>query len=163
MVRIRIFSAKRKHIAELIEINKNNMPENYSEDYWINVISRHLSWIAQINNKIVGYIIIDKMLQNDLPQDNLLQKTLDKYLLVSIAVSKEYRQLGCAKKLITEALSELRKNNTSINSIIYLHVRASNISAHNLYYKFGFVEAIKLKKYYIDPIEDALEMTKVLT
>lgn len=163
MVRIRIFPAKRKHIAELIEINKNNMPENYSEDFWINIVSRHLSWIAQINNKIVGYLIIDKMLQNDLPQDNLLQKTLDKYLLVSIAVSKEYRQLGCAKKLITEALSELRKNNTSISSIIYLHVRASNISAHNLYYKFGFVESIKLKKYYINPIEDALEMTKVLT
>lgn len=162
MVRIRIFPAKKKHIAELDVINRECLPENYPEEYWTEVISHHLSWIAQINNKIVGYIIIDKSIDDD---GHILS---NKYIVVSIAVSEEYRRLGCANKLMQEAISELKKTkakSSTLNTLptritMSLHVRVGNQTAQKLYSKFGFTKNNEITNYYIDPIENAFEMVK---
>lgn len=91
------------------------------------------------DNNIVGYLSYCKV--------------YDELEISSIAVLPEYRNKGIATLLMEEMIK--------INfSKAFLEVRKSNISAINLYKKFGF-ELINVRKnYYSNPIEDALILSK---
>jgi ribosomal-protein-alanine N-acetyltransferase len=46
---------------------------------------------------------------------------------------------------------------------LYLEVRVSNEGAQSLYAKNGFVQVGQRRNYYIEPLEDALVLRKLLT
>lgn len=73
--------------------------------------------------------------------------------VTNIATIPEYRRKGVAKALISEAL----KNDMEF---ITLEVRESNLAAINLYKSFGFAEVGTRPRYYSNPIESAVLMTK---
>jgi len=80
--------------------------------------------------------------------------------LLRIAVSREYRGRGIAKKLLS-LLSE-----SAINAgceDIFLEVRESNASAIALYESCGYVKTGMRKGFYKNPREDALLYKKSLT
>jgi [ribosomal protein S18]-alanine N-acetyltransferase len=79
----------------------------------------------------------------------------DESHVATFAVHKDYRHAGIGWRLLQHALKEVIKDGATH---AFLEVRASNLSAINLYEKFGFVTVNVRKKYYVDNNEDALLM-----
>lgn len=70
--------------------------------------------------------------------------------ILNVAVRREYRRRGVATALLRQ---ELRKQ-----AVYFLEVRASNLTAQQLYRKFGFVEIARRPEYYDSPVESAIVM-----
>ena len=83
----------------------------------------------------------------------------DEAYINNVAVLETYRNKNIATKLIKEVLDFVNKGNYSF---ITLEVRISNFPAISLYEKNGFDKVATRKKYYNQPIEDAIIMTKTL-
>ncbi len=75
--------------------------------------------------------------------------------VTNVATLKEYRKQGIAKALVEKALENEME-------FLTLEVRKSNIPAINLYSKLGFETVGVRQKFYREPEEDALLMTKYL-
>lgn len=75
--------------------------------------------------------------------------------LVDIAVSPAYRKQGIGQRLMTSLLSEAQNRHVEQ---IFLEVRQTNTPAQGLYRKNGFVEIGIRKRYYREPVEDAVLM-----
>ena len=80
----------------------------------------------------------------------------DEAHITTIASRKAYRRQGIGELLllsIIERASKLRAH------IVTLEVRASNIAAQSLYYKYGFDQVGVRRGYYMDNKEDAIIMS----
>ncbi|MCQ2425163.1 MAG: ribosomal protein S18-alanine N-acetyltransferase [Lachnospiraceae bacterium] len=76
--------------------------------------------------------------------------------ITNIAVSPAYRRRGIAKALLSELIGEARERG---EEKILLEVRASNLPARTLYGSLGFVCDGVRRRYYRDPVEDAVLMS----
>lgn len=76
--------------------------------------------------------------------------------ITNVAVSPEYRRKGYAFYLI----SELEKIIPEDTENIFLEVRESNQNAINLYLKSGFEKISLRKRFYSNPVENAVIMKK---
>lgn len=99
--------------------------------------------VEKRDGRLVGYIIYSEV-QGEAE-------------LLRVAVDKSYRRRGIARKLIKGMLRELREFDAER---VTLEVRAHNISAVQLYKKFGFTELFVRKNYYHEPEDDALIFQK---
>jgi ribosomal-protein-alanine N-acetyltransferase len=97
--------------------------------------------VAEIDGKVAGYM-------------GLQIFEFEGYV-TNIAVLPEYRRQGIAKTLIEQEL----KNPMDF---ISLEVRQSNIPAINLYTKMGFDNMGVRPKFYSNPDENAIIMTKYI-
>lgn len=95
------------------------------------------------NNEFAGFVII---------------QITDEVNIISIAVKKEFRNLGLATKLIEHVENFAKEKD--INTIS-LEVSEKNITAYLLYKKLGFKQRRVRRKYYSDGT-DAIEMFKEL-
>ena len=84
---------------------------------------------------------------------------LDECSLNRIAVSPEHRRNGIADRLIDALVGACRVRGAQF---ILLDVRRSNEAAQRLYAKHGFTEVGKRPKYYQQPDEEAVLLTKNL-
>ena len=75
----------------------------------------------------------------------------------NVAVDPRWRRRGIAGALIEAALEHGRVRGARR---AFLEVRASNMAAQALYRRFGFVPAGVRKRYYAQPIEDAVIMKR---
>ena len=73
--------------------------------------------------------------------------------VTNVATLPEYRKQGIAQALIKSALENEME-------FLTLEVRKSNIPAINLYKKLGFTEVGIRPKFYREPTEDAILMTR---
>lgn len=99
---------------------------------------------AKLDNALAGYIVISTV--------------LDEACIDNIAVLPEFRRSGIAEQLIDFAEKELN----GFVAFITLEVRESNLPAISLYQKKGFLQVGLRKKYYHNPNESAVIMTKLL-
>ena len=79
--------------------------------------------------------------------------------ITNVAVRSDFRRHGIGSMLIEamiKAAYEMRLD------ILTLEVRKSNMAARCLYEKYGFVPIGFRKRYYSEPEEDALIMTKII-
>lgn len=83
----------------------------------------------------------------------------DEVYINNIAVSKTYRRKGIGTGLLTSLEKIVRKNKALF---ITLEVRESNSPAISLYKSLGYKTVGKRKRFYRDPSEDAVLMTKDL-
>ena len=84
---------------------------------------------------------------------------IDEAEVFRLAVSSGFRRQGVAKKLLAHTLSLLQEKEVSR---CFLELRSSNEPACKLYEGAGFKQTGCRKKYYSDPLEDAIVMTKLL-
>src|SRR6266571_2544824 len=77
----------------------------------------------------------------------------------NIAVRPEFQKMGIGSRLLNRALLAGSKQNCLAT---FLEVRASNRAAQKLYEHCGFNLAGRRKRYYANPPEDALIMSKNL-
>ena len=100
-------------------------------------------WLTAVENgALAGYIGI--------------QFGLDGGDIMTVATAPAFRGQGVAKALITRAVEFLKEKNLGY---LTLEVRPSNLPAVGLYETLGFQEVGRRKRYYKDPVEDALLMT----
>lgn len=81
----------------------------------------------------------------------------DECFVTNVAVLPNYRKQGVGSALVSRAVENAEANGAAF---ITLEVRLSNEDAINIYKKFGFESEGVRPKFYRDPEEDALIMTK---
>ncbi len=98
-----------------------------------------LFWLFEEDDKILGYIG--------------LQTVLDEGQITNIAVANAARGRGIGSSLM-KTLIDYSKQNGIV--CVSLEVRESNEAAQGLYQKIGFKAVGKRKRFYTNPIEDAI-------
>ena len=76
--------------------------------------------------------------------------------VTNIAVLPEHRRLGIGKKILEFVIQKSKDE----LEFISLEVRVSNHAAISLYEKLGFKNVGLRKRFYTNPTEDAIIMTK---
>lgn len=137
-------SADLTHVMR-IELATFTMP--WSEATFRGLLRRTDSdvFVAELDGTVAGYAVF--------------WSVTDQGELGNVAVTGEYRGRGIGGKLVETVLER-----AAVRGVleIFLEVRRSNAGAQNLYRTFGFYEVGKRKNYYLEPVEDALVMKKVL-
>ena len=98
-------------------------------------------YIAKVNNEAAGYIGV--------------QIFSGEGYVTNVATLPEYRKQGIARVLMERALENEM-------DFLTLEVRKSNLPAISLYRKLGFEEVGIRPKFYREPNEDAVLMTKFI-
>lgn len=109
MVSIRKFEVK--DLQQIQTCNLLSLPENYQMKYYFYhyIAWPQISWVAEINDKIVGYVLAKMynipffaQLFADFYRED--EDTIQKHgHITSLAISKNYRRLGIAEKLMKQA------------------------------------------------------------
>lgn len=139
MTHIKNFSAE--YLDDVYEIEKICFSNPWSKEDLKRQIDTGTSHflVAEVDGKAVGYMG--------------LQIFSGEGYVTNVAVLPEYRGQGIAQALIGEQM----KNDMEF---ITLEVRESNIPARNLYTKMGFKNVGIRPKFYSNPTENAVIMTR---
>lgn len=129
----------------LIELATFTMP--WGESTFRGLLRRRDSelLVADVKGEIAGYAVF--------------WAVLDQGELGNVAVDESYRGRGIGSKLIQAVLNSAADRGVRE---IFLEVRSSNVGAQDLYKSFGFSEVGRRKNYYLEPLEDALVMKKII-
>lgn len=146
MSEIIIKKADYRDVPEIAEIERNFIPEPWSENAFTAALAdeKAVTLAAFADGVLCGFITGVHLLD-----------TADIY---SVAVAAEYRKKGVAKRLLEEFFSALPSEVKAVN----LEVRESNFPAVKLYEKAGFERVGMRKNFYANPRENAILMTKIL-
>ena len=141
---IGIAPLKRKHLPQMLEIERQSFPDPWGPISFRSVLSSRICknlGMFGAGEMLLGYI--------------LCQKILDELHILNIAVHPSHRRRGIAEKLMLEALeqtgSEVEK--------VWLEVRVTNHPAIEFYRKHEF-ELMWIRKNYYPNGEDAYIMVK---
>lgn len=140
---VKITSASLNDAKDISDIEESSFSTPWSE----NAIRESMNagttfYVARFKNKIVGYMG--------------LSKVVGEGYITNIAVLPEYRCLGIGKKILHYAIDTSKDE----LEFISLEVRISNNAAISLYEKFDFQRVGLRKRFYTNPTEDAIIMTK---
>lgn len=139
MMHIRV--ANLNDVAEIYKIENECFSTPWSENSIAESIENEntILYIAELDGKTAGYMGV--------------QIFSGEGYVTNVATLKEFRRRGVAKALINEVM----KNEMEF---LTLEVRQSNIPAISLYRSLGFVEVGKRPRFYREPTEDAVLMTR---
>lgn len=102
--------------------------------------------VAEENGAVLGYV-----------GSQLVPPEAD---VMNLAVVPTARRKGLGRELMQTLLRDLSAQGIEA---LFLEVRESNLPAQTLYAALGFVEVGRRKKYYVNPMEDALILRKEVT
>lgn len=141
---ILVVKTEREHIKDIALLEKICFSEPWSEDAILSYIGAGNHFFTALQNgKVLGYIGISCI--------------LDEGYIANVAVFPDQRKKGVGEALIKRVFS--LASDLSL-SFVSLEVRESNIPAISLYEKMGFKTEGRRKKFYKNPDEDAIIMTK---
>lgn len=130
-----------KYIDFLVEMEKDFQNPWPLEGFFLEMENEYTRSIGLcIDGILVGYMFYSEY--------------LDEVNINHFVIDTKYRKKGYASEIMQELLNRLTKK-----QLIYLEVRTDNISAINLYKKFGLVIINTRKNYYSDG-EDAYIMQR---
>lgn len=127
-------------IIAQIESESFSMPWKH-EDFLKAYNEKQLIKVVSVGDTVVGYF--------------LALVVCDEAQIATIAVKKEFRKKGCAKKVLESAILEAWVRGLNV---MYLEVRQSNSDAIALYENMGFEFMGIRKNFYENPREDAITM-----
>ncbi len=130
-------------VTDIANIEKQSFSTPWSE----NAIQESLTagtafYTAYFNGCVAGYMGLSKIAGEG--------------YVTNIAVLPEFRRKGIGNKLLKYVINDCK----SELEFISLEVRASNSAAISLYEKLGFCRVGLRKRFYANPKEDAIIMTK---
>lgn len=124
-------------IPAMMKINLESLRENYPYDEWEEWMQENHSFVAVVNDEIVGYVLCD--LHGDIG---------------SLAIQSSHRRQGHARRLMRACIDHYE------GETMILYVREhTNPHALRLYESLGFQVTNKKECYYEDD-ENALVMIK---
>ena len=103
----------------------------------------HAAWVAERDGGVAGFLIG--------------RVAAGEFEIQNMAVSRAHRRRGIGSKLLVFALEFSRRSGSAR---AYLEVRASNGPAISLYARHGFTECGRRTRYYREPEEDALLLSR---
>jgi ribosomal-protein-alanine N-acetyltransferase len=161
MVTIGKFELRRftpEDLPAVMEINRTCLPENYNSYFFTEVYQNcpEAFLLATVGNRIIGYMMC--RIENGFSEISRL-RIVKKAHLVSLAVVPEFRRIGVAGALVTEATDAVTKRGAKE---FYLEVRVTNDSGIELYKRLGFGIYRRISCYYHDGA-DAYVMCRKLT
>ena len=148
---INIRQAGISDIIDLTNLNKECLPiyYNYLQHLSFIMSSNNLVIIAEIKNKIIGYLIGEYNSNNN-------------FHILSFGISEKYRSKGIGRKII----NYIENNKKSCNNIT-LYVHDLNEKGINFYKKNGFNNTKYIKDYYKGALpnlsQGAYHMVKYIT
>ena len=98
-------------------------------------------WVAELDGKIVGMIVV--------------WLVIDEAHVATIATHPDLRRRGIGTKLLSHALRQMIDEGARSS---FLEVREHNVSAQQMYRKFGYEISGRRPRYYRDNNEDAILM-----
>ena len=143
---IKVEVANIEDCEQILEIEQNSISYNTLKVESIKIAltdKNYKTFKVLLNGEVAGFVIL---------------QICDEVNIVSVAVKKEFRNLGLATKLL-KATEEFAKQ-INVNNI-NLEVSYKNVRAYLLYTKFGFIERRIRKNYYQDG-SDCIEMVKTI-
>ena len=143
MDRITIRQMQEGDIPVIMKIELDSFSTPWSQySFLVEIYKKNaVSKVAVFKEKLIGYICANYLFHEA--------------HILNLAVDPDFRRQGIATLLMNETLMELKKKECVF---IYLEVRTSNTGARTFYKIFGFkVESVR-KKYYVNPVEDAIIM-----
>ena len=157
-VKYKLRRFKPSDLDGVVRINRECLPENYSNLFFINLHKRFPATflVAEVNDSIVGYIMC--RVETGIPSFKVLGITRKGHV-ISIAVLHGHHRKGIGYALVHEATQAMRFYKAKE---CYLEVRESNVGAISLYEKFGFKISRTIRNYYADG-EDAFVMANVFS
>ncbi len=131
----------------LAEISKASMTSAWREQDFLDAMESDLAvcLTAVVDNGIAGYVV--------------MYHAADEGEIPSVAVHSDFRRRGIGHALLEELFTHAR---TLGLTRIFLEVRRSNVAAIGLYESQGFILAGERKKFYDNPVEDALIYTTII-
>ena len=144
MIDILIENMKLQHLDGVVYIENICFAHPWSRtdlEQQLNLETSHFA-VATVDEKVVGYMG--------------LQIFSGEGYVTNVAVLPNFRRMGIAKKLIEHQMQNEM-------SFITLEVRESNLPAINLYESCGFENVGIRPKFYTNPTENAIIMTKYFT
>lgn len=134
-------------LSQVIAIEKSVFPDPWTLKSIEETFraSNYRNTVAWMDDKVVGYLFCSYV--------------LDETEIVKIAVHPEFQKKGVATALMREYLHWCERK--EINRWM-LDVRSGNAPAIALYRSFGFQDDGVRKKYYTNPAEDALLMSRLI-
>ena len=143
-MKIIIENMKPHHLDGVVNIENICFANPWSRadlEQQLNLDTSHFA-VATLDGNVVGYMG--------------LQIFCGEGYVTNVAVLPDFRRMGIAKKLIEHQIQNEM-------SFITLEVRESNLPAIKLYESCGFENVGKRPKFYTDPNENAIIMTKNFT
>lgn len=128
-----------KDLDRILEIERKSFEYPYSREIFEDYISNDFFLIAEVNSKIIGYILAEK-------RDG-------EGVVISIAVSPENRLQGVGTSLMETVQKKMDVER------FFLIVRESNRGAQIFYDELGFSKITKIEEYYQND-EDGILMQK---
>jgi len=144
-VRVRLLEAA--DLEPILRIEQRAMANPWSEGQLRAEQSagNGVAWVAESGETLCGYAFF----RTCAPECELLH----------LVVAPEQRRQGVGAELLRQAFAHFAETRFAA---CFLEVRASNQAARRLYEKFGFAQVGQRKKYYNQPVEDALLLRRNL-
>jgi ribosomal protein S18 acetylase RimI-like enzyme len=115
--------------AQERKITKNDLTRQIKDN-------RHLVLVAEINNKIVGFITADKQAWNN------------SFYIERLFVEKEQRSKGYGSKLLLTVINRAKQSKARI---VFVDLTPQNKGAMRFYLRNGFQKAGQIKEFFDDP------------
>ena len=138
------------HLLEVCQIEEMSDLSAWGWDAYHNELQSPydtVMLVAKIDSTFRGFevagFIVARLLTGELHVNN-------------VAVRTEFRRQGIGSKLLEATLARARQKGATV---AHLEVRAGNVAAQKLYGRCGFEVTGRRKKYYREPLEDALLMS----
>jgi ribosomal-protein-alanine N-acetyltransferase len=114
-------------------------------------------YLAELKNQGVSFFFLARDKNQRIVGFCSFWRVLDELHINNLAVLPECRRSGVATALLSRVLEEAVRLGTRR---AMLEVRRSNVPAQELYQKFGFTVSGVRSKYYTNPPEDALVLSR---
>ena len=180
-------------VSELVKIHNENFKNKVGDKYFSEMMLSEQYEIYCLFNYTKENIFVEKLKKED--KNKILEKnqkektdldknekfeknvlgyvafygTIESIDIFEAAIRKEYQGQGFGKKLLTESMENLVKNNENVEikninfseNKFLLEVNENNMKALKLYKKIGF-EQISVRKNYYGNNENAIIMMKII-
>lgn len=149
---VTIRKASTNDITNILELNKKCLPIYYSyfEYLVLMMSSTYLISVAEIDNKIIGYMVgefhplSEGVTENVKNEHFLFHDSNKNFHIMSIGVDDKVRNKGVGTLLITKLIDYIKGKYDNIT----LFVHDENEKAIQFYIKNGFVKISHLSNYY---------------
>jgi ribosomal-protein-alanine N-acetyltransferase len=136
-----IRAAREGDIEAVVAIENASFSDPWSAGDFSGVmsLSQAIFLVVEKEGEVAGYVIA--------------MSVADEAEVLNIAVTPAQRGSRLGHSLLQAVILFLTEKNVAS---VFLEVRESNSAARSLYRRFGFEEISRRKKYYRNPVEDAL-------
>jgi ribosomal-protein-alanine N-acetyltransferase len=140
-IAVKLVEMDKSHVPEVVQIENDSFSTPWSATIFMRALrdEKTRTIVALLDERVVGYAVF--WIVGDYAE------------LSDIAVEEMWRQRGIGEMLVTAVVE-----GCSVLGVrsLFLEVRESNIPARKLYEKKDFSEITRRRRYYTNPVEDAL-------